>query len=72
MKNATVKIYSNTEKGMNLLRVLEDMAKTGNDVNFVKSGTVIISDTTERAKGMIGLLGELKPGNSFLVLPKTS
>ena len=81
MKVVTIEIYSNTEKGMNLLNVLKDMAQTGNDIKFEEPGNeldeykkmhnpttkekVIISDATPRAKSMIGLLDELKPGVGF-------
>lgn len=81
MKVVTVEIYSDTKKGMNLLNILKDMAQTGKDIKFKEPGneldeykkmqnpttkkTVIITDTTERAKGIIGLLDELNPGVGF-------
>lgn len=83
MKKITVVVYSLTGRGNNLLTVLNEFAKTGNDVKFIEPATVLdaynsmndpdrkitveITGNTERGKAVIELIRDLKPATEFYI-----
>lgn len=88
MKKITIVVYSLTDKGRNLLTVLNEFVKTGIDVKFIEPETVLdaynsmndpdrkitvsINGNTERGKALIELIRDMEPAGEFYIRTETT